>query len=75
MTTVNQPTFRPTNKLTAAMIAGASYEFAQPVVAKGVDIAANWSGIDWALNAQTDMLLQFGLMAAVGYMVKDKPNV
>lgn len=75
MTSVSQPTFRPTNKLTAAMLAGAAYEFVQPAVARAVEYVGELLGIAWTLGANGDMVLQFLAMLAVGYFVKDRPNV
>jgi len=75
MATVNQPSFAPTNKLTAAMLAGAAYEFIQPVVARGIEWAGEPLGITWALGANGNMVLQFLAMLAIGYFVKDQPNV
>ena len=75
MATVKQPSFVPTNKLTAAMLAGAAYEFLQPAVAHGVAYAGERLGIAWTLGANGDMVLQFLVMLAVGYLVKDRPNV
>lgn len=75
MTTIRQPTSIPTNKLTAAIVAGAVYEFAQPAVARGVEVIGELFGIAWQLGGNGDMLLQFALMAIVGYFVKDRPNV
>lgn len=75
MTTTRQPTLMPTNKLSAAMLAGAAYEFVQPAVARGVEAFGELLGIVWTLGGNGDMLLQFGLMAIVGYFVKDRPNV
>jgi len=75
MATVSQPTFMPTNKLTAAMLAGAAYEFVRPVIARGIEAVGTWLDVAWALGVNNDLLLQFGLMALVGYIVRDKPNV
>lgn len=75
MATVNQPSFAPTNKLTAAMLAGAAYEFLQPAAARAVEHAGELLGIAWTLGANGDMVLQFLAMLAVGYFVKDRPNL
>lgn len=75
MAAVKQPTFMPTNKLTAAMLTGAAYEFLQPAVARGIEAGGEFIGIAWVLGPNTDLLLQFGLMALVGYLVKDSANV
>lgn len=75
MAIVKQPSFAPTNKLTAAMLAGAAYEFVQPVVVRSVGIAGEILGIAWTIGSNGDMLLQFGLMAVVGYFVRDRANV
>jgi len=75
MATVNQPSFAPTNKLTAAMLAGAVYEFLQPAVARGVEWAGEPLGITWTLGVNGNMVLQFLAMLVVGYLVRDRPNV
>ena len=75
MATVSQPSFKPTNKLTAAILAGAAYEFVQPAVSRGIGLAGEVLGITWSLGANGDLLLQFGVMVVVGYFVKDTPNV
>jgi hypothetical protein len=75
MATVKQPTFAPTNKLTAAMLAGAAYEFLQPAVARAVTWAGELLGVAWTVGPNGDTLLQFAVMATVGYLVKDRPNV
>jgi hypothetical protein len=75
MPTVKQLSFAPTNKLTAAMLAGAAYEFVQPAVTRGVEFSGEVLGIAWTLGSNGDMLLQFGAMAIVGYFVQDRPNV
>jgi hypothetical protein len=75
MATVNQRSFAPTNKLTAAILAGAAYEFVRPAVARGIESAGELLGIAWTLGANGDMVLQFLAMLAVGYLVKDRPNV
>jgi hypothetical protein len=75
MATVNQPSFAPTNKLTAAMLAGTAYEFVQPAIARAVEYAGELLGITWMLGANGDMVLQVLAMLAVGYFVKDRPNL
>lgn len=75
MVTVKQPTWAPTNKLTASILAGVAYEFLQPVIARGVEWAGSLMGIAWELGPNGDMLLQFSVMSIVGYLVKDRPNV
>lgn len=75
MANVKQPSFKPTNKLTAALIAGAAYEFVQPAIARGLVFLGNLAGIDWQLGSSGDLLLQFGVMAIAGYFIKDAPNV
>lgn len=74
MATVTQPTFMPTNKLTAAMLAGGAYEFVRSVVVRGIEAVGVWLGIPWSLDVNSDLLLQFAIMALVGYLVKDRPN-
>jgi hypothetical protein len=74
-TVVSQPTYRPTNKLTAAMLAGAAYEFLEPAVAIGVSMAGEALGIPWTLGPGLSTLIQFGLMFGFGYVVRDRPNV
>lgn len=75
MATIRQPSFKPTNKLTAAMLGGAVYEFIRPGVARGIELAGESLGIAWSLGVNSDVVLQFGVMAILGYIVKDNPNV
>lgn len=75
MATVTQQTYRPTNKLTAAMLGGVAYEFAEPVVAKGVELAGTAIDVPLALGPSGSTLLMFLTMFAAGYIVKDAPNV
>lgn len=75
MATVKQPTFAPTNKLTAAMLAGVAYEFLQPLVESGIGWLGGMLGVAWQLGPNGDMVLMFATMMAAGYLVKDRPNV
>ena len=66
MATVKQPSWMPTNKLTVSMLAGAAMGFIEPV----------WSHfIPMFADPRIFMLVQYGVAFAIGYMVKDHPNV
>lgn len=66
METVNQPTLNPTRKLTAATIAAAAVSVSGLIVR---NLAPEWYDAEvWA--AMTPIVI-----FAVGYFVKDRPNV
>lgn len=66
MSTVNQPSLNPTNKLTAATIAAAVMSVSGLIVR---NLASEWYDAEvWAA------LLPLVIFAA-GWVVKDKPNV
>jgi len=66
MATVNQPTTRPTNKLTAATLGSALVAVAAVITD---NLAPSWS--DPKMWAAITPVVVF----ACGYLVKDKPNV
>ena len=75
MTTVRQPGYAPTNKLTAAIVGGALFEFAEPVIAKGIALAGGMIGVNWTLGPNFGTVVMFLTMFLAGYIVKDRPNV
>ena len=75
MATIKQPGFAPTNKLTAAMLAGVAYEFLQPLVDAGITWLGAALGVAWQLGPNGDMVLMFATMMLAGYLVKDRPNI
>lgn len=66
MLTVNQPTINPTNKLTASVIAVAVIEIARVLVMNFLP-SFNDAGLWTALSPIA--------VFAVGYFIKDEPNV
>lgn len=65
MAIINQPTIRPTNKLTAATIAAAA------ISVSGLFVRNVWPS--W-YDAETWAALLPIAVFAIGYLVKDEPN-
>lgn len=66
MATVNQPSARPTNKLTAVVVVGAAMGFIEPLWAEYVPMFA---------DERIYALIQWGVAGIVGWFIKDAPNV
>jgi len=69
MANVKQPNLKPTNKLTAAVLAGAAWELGGGYVVAGMEAIGMNPGDNFRL------IVLFALMAAAGYFIKDRPNV